>query len=58
VTIKQYGTMRVFEWGPENGRKVLLVHGLTTSCLAVGPVAHGLVEKGCRVMLFVSFFYI
>jgi len=47
-----YGSIRVYEWGPEDGRKVLLVHGITTSCLAVGPVAHKLVEKGCRVMLF------
>lgn len=47
-----YGTFRVFEFGPEDGRKVLLVHGISTPCLALGGVAHALVEKGCRVMLF------
>ncbi len=48
---EQYGTIRVYEWGPENGRKVLLVHGISTPCLALGGVANALVEKGCRVML-------
>jgi hypothetical protein len=46
------GSIRVYEFGPENGRKVLLIHGVSTPCLALGGVAHGLVEKGCRVMLF------
>ena len=41
----------MFEWGPEKGRKVLLVHGISTPCVALGGVANGLVEKGCRVML-------
>ena len=35
---------------------MLLVHGITTPCIALGAVARGLVEKGCRVMLFVSLF--
>ncbi|KAK5084073.1 hypothetical protein LTR70_008053 [Exophiala xenobiotica] len=47
-----YGTFRVYEFGPEDGRKVLLVHGISTPCLALGGVAHTLAEKGCRVMLF------
>jgi len=47
-----YGTFRVYEFGPEDGRKVLLVHGISTPCLSLGGVAHGLAEKGCRVMLF------
>jgi pimeloyl-ACP methyl ester carboxylesterase len=46
-----YGTIRVYEWGPEVGRKVLLIHGISTPCVALGGVAQGLVEKGCRVML-------
>lgn len=46
------GSLRVYEFGPENGRKVLLIHGVSTPCLALGGVAHGLAEKGCRVMLF------
>ena len=32
-----YGTVRVYEWGPEDGRKVLLVHGISTPCVALGP---------------------
>ena len=47
-----YGSIRVYEFGPEAGRKVLLLHGISTPCLALGAVAHGLAEKGCRVMLF------
>jgi pimeloyl-ACP methyl ester carboxylesterase len=50
--VSQYGTIRVYEWGPETGRKVLLVHGISTPCLSLGGVANALVEKGCRVMLF------
>ncbi|ETN38436.1 uncharacterized protein HMPREF1541_06471 [Cyphellophora europaea CBS 101466] len=47
-----YGSIRVYEFGPEDGRKVLLVHGISTPCLALGGVAHQLADKGCRVMLF------
>ncbi|KFY64173.1 hypothetical protein V496_03431, partial [Pseudogymnoascus sp. VKM F-4515 (FW-2607)] len=47
-----YGSIRVYEWGPEDGHKILLVHGITTPCLALGGLAHGLVKKGYRVMLF------
>lgn len=47
-----YGSIRVYEWGREDGPKVLLVHGITTPCLALGGVAHALVDRGCRVMLF------
>ena len=47
-----YGTVRVFEWGPEDGDKVLLVHGIGTPCIALGSMARELVRKGYRVMLF------
>lgn len=47
-----YGSIRVYEWGPEDGPKVLLVHGITTPCAALGGLAHALVDRGCRVMLF------
>ena len=47
-----YGTIRVYEWGPEDGKKVLFIHGITTPCIALGDLAHGLVHNGCRVMLF------
>jgi hypothetical protein len=51
-----YGTVRVFEWGPEDGDKVLLVHGIGTPCIALGDMAWELVRKGYRVMLFGTFF--
>jgi pimeloyl-ACP methyl ester carboxylesterase len=50
--VTPYGTIRVYEFGPEDGRKVLMVHGISTPCLALGCVAHALADKGCRVMLF------
>ncbi|CAG8971102.1 hypothetical protein HYALB_00010679 [Hymenoscyphus albidus] len=47
-----YGTIRVYEWGPESGRKVLLIHGISTPCVSLGSISRLLVEKkNCRVML-------
>ena len=53
-----YGTIKVFEWGPENGEKVLLLHGIGTPCVALGDMARQFVSKGCRVMLFGKYIYI
>lgn len=50
-----YGTLQVFEWGPEDGDKVLLLHGIGTPCIAMGDMAKEFVAKGCRVMLFGTF---
>ena len=50
--VSPYGSLRVYEWGPKDGRKVVLVHGITNPCVALGGVAHGLVDRGCRVILF------
>lgn len=47
-----YGNVRVYEFGPESGRKVLLIHGVSTPCLSLAGVAQKLVDRGCRVMLF------
>ncbi|KAI1748108.1 Alpha/Beta hydrolase protein [Xylaria castorea] len=47
-----YGTMRVYEWGPAGGEKVLFVHGDATPCLVFSKIAQGLVDSGYRVMLF------
>ncbi|KAK5076023.1 hypothetical protein LTR51_001702 [Lithohypha guttulata] len=47
-----FGTLQVYEFGPEDGRKVLCVHGISTPCVAIGGLAHALVDKGCRVMMF------
>jgi alpha-beta hydrolase superfamily lysophospholipase len=54
LTRHKYGSIRVYEWGPEEGRRVLLVHGITTPCITLGAVAHGLAGRGCRVMLLVG----
>ncbi|KAL2198522.1 Alpha/Beta hydrolase protein [Corynascus similis CBS 632.67] len=48
-----YGTIQVFEWGPLHGEKVLLLHGISTPCVALGALAEALVERGgYRVMVF------
>jgi hypothetical protein len=47
-----YGSVRVYEFGPETGNKVLFVPGISTPCLSLGGLADSLVKKGCRVMLF------
>jgi hypothetical protein len=50
-----YGSIRVFEWGPEDGRKVLFVHGISTPAMSLGGLAEEMAKKGCRVMLFGMF---
>lgn len=47
-----YGSVRVYEWGPEDGDKMLLIHGISTPSIALADLAFRLVSKGCRVMLF------
>jgi hypothetical protein len=47
-----YGSIRVYEWGPEGGEKILLIHGISTPSIALTDLAYKLIEKGCRVMLF------
>ncbi|KAK4137000.1 alpha/beta-hydrolase [Trichocladium antarcticum] len=47
-----YGSIHVFEFGPEAGEKVLLLHGISTPCVALGTVAEELAGRGYRVMLF------
>lgn len=58
--------MRVYEFGPVTGRKVLLLHGISTSCQTLSLVARGLAfprpsktragksqqQEGCRVLMF------
>ncbi|KAI0383864.1 alpha/beta-hydrolase [Hypomontagnella monticulosa] len=50
--VTPYGNIRVYEFGPEDGRKVLFIHGISTSCMTLKDIAVPLAEKGCRVMLF------
>lgn len=47
-----YGSMRVYEWGPVDGGKVLFVHGDATPSVVFSKIAQGLVDAGYRVMLF------
>lgn len=47
-----YGTIRVFEFGPASGERVLLLAGLSTPCLGMSNLAEALAQKGYRVMLF------
>lgn len=46
-----YGIMRCYEWGPEEGRKVVLIHGDTTPAPMLGPIAEILAERDCRVLV-------
>ncbi|CAG8950316.1 hypothetical protein HYFRA_00006809 [Hymenoscyphus fraxineus] len=46
-----YGRIRLYEWGPEEGKKVLFIHGLSTPAPALGTVADTLTQRGCRVMI-------
>ena len=47
-----YGSIRVYEWGPNDGRKVLLIHGISTPSISMAGIADRLAKQGCRVMLF------
>lgn len=33
-----YGSLRVYEWGPVGGGKLLLIHGISTPCLSLGTI--------------------
>lgn len=46
-----YGTIKVFEFGPVSGERVLLLPGLSTPSLSMTNLAEALAEKGYRVML-------
>ncbi|KAK0631839.1 Alpha/Beta hydrolase protein [Immersiella caudata] len=51
--VTPYGSIRVYEWGPEAGEKVLLIHGISTTVQTLTKIAHELVNvHHCRVMLF------
>ena len=50
--VSPYGSIRVYEWGPDHGDRILLIHGISTPSIALSDLAHRLVAKGCRVMLF------
>ena len=48
----KYGSIRVYEFGPEEGEKILFVHGISTSCITLKRIADALAQRGHRVMLF------
>lgn len=43
--------MRAYEWGRDDGMKVILVHGDNTPGPILGPIAEALFHRGCRVMI-------
>ncbi|CAI6335696.1 unnamed protein product [Periconia digitata] len=47
-----YGRTRVYEWGPEDGPRILLIHGISTPSIALTDLAHRLTAEGYRVLLF------
>ncbi|KAI0817863.1 alpha/beta-hydrolase [Xylaria sp. FL0064] len=47
-----YGSIRVYEWGPQDGERVLFVHGISTPVVALGDLGHEMVVRGYRVMMF------
>lgn len=48
-----YGTVRVFEFGPLGGARVLLLAGISTPCISLSGLAESLAHtRGCRVLLF------
>ena len=44
----------MYEWGPEDGKKILFIHGISTSCMTVSRLAQAMADRGHRVMIFVS----
>jgi hypothetical protein len=52
-----FGSIRVYEWGPEDGPRVLFIHGISTPSVALNGLARNLADRGCRVMLFGAWCY-
>lgn len=46
-----HGSIRAYEFGLEDGRKVLLVHGISAPTLPLAMIGEKLAEKGCRVLM-------
>lgn len=47
-----YGVIRVYEFGPERGRKVVFVHDNKTPSPVARDLLWELVSRGCRVLTF------
>ncbi|PWW80275.1 alpha/beta-hydrolase [Tuber magnatum] len=47
-----YGVIRVYEFGPAKGKRVVFVHGISTPCPVARDLLWDLVGRGCRVLTF------
>lgn len=47
-----YGRIRYYEFGPENGKKLFCVHGISTPSPVWSLVAPKLIEAGYRLLVF------
>jgi len=50
-----YGRLRFYELGPKDGKKVLLIHGISTPCPVWQRLVPQLVNSGHRVLCYVSY---
>lgn len=46
-----YGSLRVYEWGPEDGEKVVMIPGDTSPAPVFSHISQALVNRGYRVMI-------
>ncbi|EPS42225.1 hypothetical protein H072_3965 [Dactylellina haptotyla CBS 200.50] len=46
------GRIRVYEFGPEDGKRVLFIHGISTPSIVARDILTSLANKGCRVLTF------
>ncbi|KAG0278114.1 hypothetical protein BGZ95_004709 [Linnemannia exigua] len=47
-----YGETHYFLFGPEDGKKIVFVHGLSTPASVYNGVARHMADNGCRVLLY------
>ncbi|KAG0313524.1 hypothetical protein BGZ99_008834, partial [Dissophora globulifera] len=47
-----FGETHYFEFGPEDGKKVVFVHGLSTPTSVYNKIARHMANSGCRVLLY------
>lgn len=47
-----YGSIRYYEFGPKDGKKLLLVHGISTPCPAWSLIVPHLIRAGYRILCF------
>jgi len=47
-----YGRIRVYEFGPQKGKKVVYVHGISTPCISGREILLKLADQGCHVLTF------